>query len=136
MQVKILQFVHSSPIARHVGFMRSLQFARSNFIWWGFKGKLKQVIRECDVCQLYKVENIHPVDLFQPLSVSQHIWTNISMDFVEGLSNFKGYSVVMVVVDWWSKDAHFVALKNPFIASKIATYLSPISSNFMGCLRT
>ena len=43
------------------------------------------------------------------------------MDFITGLPNSEGKSVIMVVVDRFTKYAHFSALSHPFKASKIAT---------------
>lgn len=42
------------------------------------------------------------------------------MDFIEGLPKSQGFSVIMVVVDRFTKFAHFVAVKHPYTAASIA----------------
>lgn len=44
----------------------------------------------------------------------------ISMDFVEGLPRSGSANTIMVVVDTFSKYAHFVPLLHPFSALKVA----------------
>ncbi|XP_042974800.1 uncharacterized protein LOC122306438 [Carya illinoinensis] len=120
LKLKLLHFKHASPSTSHSGYHKSLQRARQDFYWPGLKKEVKTYIRECEVCQKNKVENINPPGLLQPLHVPQLIWTDLSMDFVEGLPISKGSSVVMVVVDRLSKYAHFMPLKHPFTAAKVA----------------
>nr|GEY34820.1 putative RNA-directed DNA polymerase [Tanacetum cinerariifolium] len=46
--------------------------------------------------------------------------TGLSMDFVEGLSNYGGKTVIMVVVDILSKYSRFMALRRPFTAIQVS----------------
>ena len=82
--------------------------------------EVRRFIKECDICQQNKSENIHPAGLLQPLPIPTKVWTDISLDFIEGLPNSEGYSVIMVVVDRLSKYAHFIPISHPYTASKIA----------------
>lgn len=48
------------------------------------------------------------------------VWSDISEDFVEELPISQGYSVIMVVVDRFTKHIHFIFLSHPYTGSKIA----------------
>ncbi|GJU05810.1 reverse transcriptase [Tanacetum coccineum] len=56
----------------------------------------------------------------QPLPMSTVVWEDVSMDFITGMPLSKGFSVVLVVVDRFSKYAHFATLPTSFNAPKVA----------------
>jgi hypothetical protein len=60
------------------------------------------------------------VRLLQPLEVPSQVWADISMDYIEGLRKVRGKSVILTVVNRFSKYAHFIALSHPYTASSIA----------------
>ena len=64
-------------------------------------------------CQRNKTETLQPASLLQPLEVPSQIWADISMDFIEGLPKVGGKSIVLTMVDRFSKYAHFIALGHP-----------------------
>jgi hypothetical protein len=61
------------------------------------KKNLKRFIKECSVCQRNKHENTLPVGLLQPLPIPHRIWTDISLDFIEGLPVSQGF----FLSSWW-----------------------------------
>ncbi|KAL5803455.1 hypothetical protein ACOSQ4_031760 [Xanthoceras sorbifolium] len=92
----------------------------SNFSWPELCKALKELIRNCDVCQRCKHETLQLAGLLQPLPILHRIWTDISMNFMEGLPPSNGHTMVMVVVNHLSKYAHFIPLKHLFTAISVA----------------
>jgi len=79
-------------------------------------------VAECDVCQHHKGETIKSVGTLQPFPIPTSVWTKVSMDFITGLPKSGNKSVIMVVVDRLSKDAHFCAIAHPFTLALVAQY--------------
>jgi hypothetical protein len=48
------------------------------------------------------------------------VWADISIDFIEGLQKVAGKSVILTVVDRFSKYAHFIPLGHPYTAASVA----------------
>jgi transposase InsO family protein len=117
---QVLQYIHSNPSAGHSGYHKTVHRAKADFFWKGMRRDIKKLIRECSVCQENKNELIHPPGLLQPLPVPLQVWTDISMDFIEGLPTSKGFTVIMVVVDRLTKYGHFIALSHPYTASTVS----------------
>jgi len=52
--------------------------------------------------------------------VPQGVWTDIALDFVEALPRVRGKSVILTVVDRFSKYCHFIPLSHPYSAESVA----------------
>jgi hypothetical protein len=68
----------------------------------------------------YKSEHLHPAGLLMPLPVPQGVWTDVALDFVEGLPKLRGKMVILTMVDRLSKYCHIVPLAHPYSAKSVA----------------
>ena len=79
-----------------------------------------EYVKQCPICQLNKPEHCKYPGLLQPLPVPEFAWTHISMDFVEGLPTSENKDMILVVVDRFTKYAHFISLKHPITVKTVA----------------
>ncbi|GJY69865.1 retrotransposable element Tf2 [Tanacetum coccineum] len=117
---ELVQHFHDEAIGGHSGAHVTMKKLGPLFYWKGLKKMVKQMVRDCDVCQRQKPDLSAYPGLIQPLPIPKRIWKEISMDFVEKLPTSHGKSVILVVVDRLSKYAHFIPLAHPFTASQVA----------------
>ena len=88
------------------------------------KNEVQEYVKHCEICQRAKGGNSKPSGLLQPLPIPSRPWSSISMDFIEGLPKSNQYTTIMVVVDRFTKYAHFIPLSHPYTAPKIAQLFS------------
>jgi len=106
--------------AGHEGVQKTLHRLRSDFYIPGDCSLVQDWVRTCDTCQRNKTQTLRLAGLLQPLEVPSQVWADISMDFIEGLPKVGGKSVILTVVDRFSKYAHFIALGHPYTAASVA----------------
>ncbi|WVZ77751.1 hypothetical protein U9M48_025578 [Paspalum notatum var. saurae] len=106
--------------AGHEGVQKTLHRLRSDFYIPGDRTLVQDWVRACVTCQRNKTETSRPAGLLQPLEVPSRVWADISLDFIEGLPKVGGKSVILTVVDRFSKYAHFIALGHPYSAASVA----------------
>jgi hypothetical protein len=60
-----------------------------------------------------------PLRIPNTFLVPSQVWSNISIEFIKGFPKVGGKSVVLTVVDIFSKFAHFIALGHPYSAALV-----------------
>ncbi|WVZ58586.1 LOW QUALITY PROTEIN: hypothetical protein U9M48_008844 [Paspalum notatum var. saurae] len=68
--------------------------------------------------------------MLQPLAVPAWKWEDVHMDFIVGLPRTqKGYDSIWVIIDWFTKSAHFIPVKTIYHAKTYAElYIARIVS--------
>lgn len=127
LQLKVLQAFHSSEIGGHSGFPVTYRRIHQLFVWPHMKQHVQDFVAQCTVCQQSKPDRSKYPRLLQPLPVPNQAWQVITLDFIEGLPRAARANCILVVVDKYSKFAHFLPLLHPFTASKVAkVFLSSV----------
>jgi hypothetical protein len=85
---RIFHAFHSSVIGGHSG-SRVTHHRLKNFYWPCLKQFRAQQVVECPICQVSKVEKVQYTGLLNPLPIPKIKWSDISIDFVEGLPKSK-----------------------------------------------
>jgi hypothetical protein len=120
LHTKLISALHSSAVGGHSGTQATYQRMKRLFAWHGMKAAVEDFVKQCSVCQHAKHSNTHPAGLLQPLPIPTGAWRDITMDFVMGLPKSEGFEVILVVVDRFTKYAHFMPMRHPFSAPGVA----------------
>jgi hypothetical protein len=109
----ILRESHDSTYSIRPGSTKMYHDLKSKYWWYGMKRAVAEYVALCDNCQRVKVERQRPAGLLQPLK--------ISMDFIVGLpTKQSSYDSIWVIIDRFSKVAHFISVKTTYKGSKLA----------------
>jgi hypothetical protein len=103
----------------HEGVQRTLHRFRRDFHFPDMRRVVQDFVRACATRQRYKSEHLHPTGLL-PLPIPTAVWADIGLDFVEALPHVRGKSVILTVVDRFSKYCHFIPLAHPYSAELAA----------------
>ena len=115
--LSILHLVHTSG---HEGVHKTLHQLCADFHVPNDRVIVQDFVRACSVCQRNKSEHLQPGGLLQPLEVPTTVRADVAMDFIEALPMVNGKSVILTVIDRFSKAAHFLALAHPYTAVSVA----------------
>ena len=118
LQTRIIAALHDSVVGGHSGIPVTYRRIKQLFAWTGLKSAVQEFAHACVTYQRAKPDCTRLPGLLQP--VPNRAWQVISMDFVEGLPLSGGFNCILVIVDTFSKYAHFLGLKHPFTAATVA----------------
>jgi hypothetical protein len=120
MRYNLLKEKQSRALARHFGHDKTFAQLRNSYYWPSMRAEVKRYVNKCRVCQYAKGRQ-HNTGLYQPLPIPERLWDAIIMDFVLGLPRTqKGSDSIFVMVDRFSKMAHFIPCQKTNDATHIA----------------
>jgi len=110
---------HGGSLAGHFRMNKTLDILKEHFHWPKMGEDVHRVVSSCSI--YHKAKSQFHQGLYTPLPVPLRPWEGVSMDFVVALPRTqRGKESVMVVVDRFTKMAHFVACHKADDASHIA----------------
>ena len=92
----------------HFWVAKTLDALHEHFFWPHMQNSIHNLCDKCIACRKAK-SRVQPHGLYTPLPIPTMPWVDISMDFILGLpKTSKGKDSIFVVVDRFSKMAHFI----------------------------
>ena len=120
MRELLVKEAHGGGLMGHFGIAKTIAVLHEHFYWPKMKRDVERICDRCITCKKAK-SKLQPHGLYTPLPVPNEPWIDISMDFVLGLPRTKmGRDSIFVVVDRFSKMAHFIACHKTDDATNIA----------------
>ena len=106
----VLRWCHSSRLACHPGYHRTLALLQQKFWWPSMSADTREFVSACFDCARSKSSHRAPAGLLRPLPIPHRPWSHVAVDFVTGLPPSDGNTVILTLVDRFSKSVHFIPL--------------------------
>ena len=105
---RLLELYHNMLITGHLGIQGMYKLLSRGYWWENMNDYVKKYVLNCQMCIRAKKRNYKLHSMLQPLTVpdSPQQWTKL--DHIVKLPELKGYDSIYVVVDWFTKMAHFI----------------------------
>ncbi|KAJ0589753.1 putative nucleotidyltransferase, Ribonuclease H [Helianthus annuus] len=111
---------HQGGLAGHFGRDKTLKLVQERFVWPRMGKDVARIIDRCRTCHVAKTHHSN-AGLYTPLPIPEGPWEDVSLDFVVGLPRTQRQKdSIMVVVDRFSKMAHFIPCAKTYDASQVA----------------
>lgn len=104
----IVKTYHDSIPVGHPGRWKTFEMVSRNYWWPGMSNFVERYVAGCDTCARTKNRSQRPVGLLQPNEAPTGPWQTISCDFITQLPRSEDYDAIFVVVDRFTKQAHFI----------------------------
>ncbi|XP_075080144.1 uncharacterized protein LOC142165505 [Nicotiana tabacum] len=104
-----------NPNRGHSGLDATTRKVLTYFYWKSIRKDIVTFILNCTTCQRNKYDTSASPGLLQPLPIPPLPWTDITMDFIEGLPRSKDWSSLLPLAEWWYNSTPHSSVKtSPF----------------------
>lgn len=118
--LNILENRHDSVTAGHPGIHKTYKSIAKDFYWPNMLQDIKEYVNSCIVCQTMKTSRISRKFPILPIEAPKRPWSMISVDFIVKLPISQGFDSIFVVIDHFTKMAHFLPCKESITAKETA----------------
>ena len=132
----LLTEYHATPTGGHAGVAKTVARLMTNFYWPGLQDDVSRFVAQCVDCQVTKYETKKLAGLLCPLPVPSQPWYDLSLDFITSLPAYRGNTVILVVVDRFSKGIHLGMLPQSHSALTVARLFLEIVVKIHGMPRS
>ena len=108
LRLQVLKANHNHVLAGHPGQSKTYYLVRREFNWPNLQEFISDYVRSCNIYRRNKAKHHKPYGLLKQLPIPPRPWESISMDFIEQLPPSGGYTDILVVVDWLTKQVLFI----------------------------
>ena len=115
---EIIRQIHNNG---HIGAGKTIEQITRNYYWPKLRLSVLDFVRGCMTCQKNKQITHKQYGKLRTLELPTRRWAYINMDFITGLPKTKsGYDSILVVIDQYSKRAHFIPTTEEVSAKQTA----------------
>ena len=88
-----------------------MKFVTNSYFWPTMRKEITKFVERCCICQVSKGTTTN-ASLYMTFPILDQPWIHVGIDFILGLLHAqRGNDSIFVVVDQFSKMAHFIACK-------------------------
>lgn len=131
---ELLLWVHAQSGTGHPGIGTTQRLIACRYWWPGWRREVQGFVESCTDCAQCKDPNQAPSGLLQPLPVPNRPWSHIAMDFITDLPRSGGKTVILTIVDRFSKMCRLVARAKLPTATELSEVLIHELFRFTGIL--
>ena len=97
-----------------------MELVTRNYWWLEITKEVGKYVDGYNACQWYKNRSEALAGKLMPNMIPEKPWSYISADFITKLLPAQEYNAILVVCDWFSKMAHFIATTEKTLAEGLA----------------
>jgi hypothetical protein len=122
LRMDLIKNFHDPPHVGHPGMRKTQDLILRGYFWNGIRKDITKYIRSCSTCQQMKVFLAKSSGLLNPIPPASSPWEEITADLIVQLPDSRGYQAIFVIVNRFTKQAHFIPMTND-ISTEGATRL-------------
>lgn len=117
----LIRKFHDIPTAAHLGVDRTLNKIQKFFYWPHMAADIRRYVSNCKVCKAVKAPNECLTPTMGGMKPASQPWELISVDWVGPMvRSKKGNTVILVIVDWFTK----YVIAEPFRTAETAAMIA------------